>query len=116
MAYRRLPEVLAEHTGAVKVLHTLRPFAAAMAGEGEFSVQGLAFGRGQLSGNQGAAFGSPAIFALIKCFRFSPCRASAHLWLLLRCAAYCEINVGWHAGMAAARREYPAPAACSSQW
>jgi tRNA-splicing ligase RtcB (3'-phosphate/5'-hydroxy nucleic acid ligase) len=28
--------VLAEHTGAVKVLHTLRPFAVAMAGEGEF--------------------------------------------------------------------------------
>jgi tRNA-splicing ligase RtcB len=36
MAYRRLPEVLASHTGSVKVLHTLRPFAVAMAGEGEF--------------------------------------------------------------------------------
>jgi tRNA-splicing ligase RtcB (3'-phosphate/5'-hydroxy nucleic acid ligase) len=36
MAYRRLPEVLAEHAGSVKVLHTLRPFAVAMAGEGEF--------------------------------------------------------------------------------
>jgi tRNA-splicing ligase RtcB len=36
MAYRRLPEVLAEHAGTVKVLHTLRPFAVAMAGEGEF--------------------------------------------------------------------------------
>jgi tRNA-splicing ligase RtcB (3'-phosphate/5'-hydroxy nucleic acid ligase) len=36
MAYRRLPEVLAEHSGSVKVLHTLRPFAVAMAGEGEF--------------------------------------------------------------------------------
>jgi hypothetical protein len=36
MAYRRLPEVLAHHTGSVKVLHTLRPFAVAMAGEGEF--------------------------------------------------------------------------------
>jgi tRNA-splicing ligase RtcB len=36
MAYRRLPEVLAQHTGTVRVLHTLRPFAVAMAGEGEF--------------------------------------------------------------------------------
>jgi tRNA-splicing ligase RtcB len=36
MAYRRLPEVLAQHAGTIKVLHTLRPFAVAMAGEGEF--------------------------------------------------------------------------------
>jgi tRNA-splicing ligase RtcB len=36
MAYRRLPEVLAEHAGSVKVLHTLRPFAVAMAGDGEY--------------------------------------------------------------------------------
>jgi tRNA-splicing ligase RtcB (3'-phosphate/5'-hydroxy nucleic acid ligase) len=36
MAYRRLPDVLAKHAGTVKVLHTLRPFAVAMAGEGEF--------------------------------------------------------------------------------
>jgi tRNA-splicing ligase RtcB (3'-phosphate/5'-hydroxy nucleic acid ligase) len=36
MAYRRLPEVLGHHAGSVRVLHTLRPFAAAMAGEGEF--------------------------------------------------------------------------------
>ena len=36
MAYRRLPEVLAEHSGAIKVLHTLRPFAVVMAGENEF--------------------------------------------------------------------------------
>jgi tRNA-splicing ligase RtcB len=36
MAYRRLPEVLAHHEGTVKVLHTLRPFAVAMAGAGEF--------------------------------------------------------------------------------
>src|ERR1700680_4190944 len=36
MAYRRLPEVLAHHAGFVKVLHTLRPFAVAMAGAGEF--------------------------------------------------------------------------------
>jgi len=35
MAYRRLPEVLAAHTGTIRVLHTLRPFAVAMAGEGE---------------------------------------------------------------------------------
>jgi tRNA-splicing ligase RtcB len=36
MAYRRLPEVLAHHPGSVRVLHTLRPFAVAMAGAGEF--------------------------------------------------------------------------------
>jgi tRNA-splicing ligase RtcB len=36
MAYRRLPEVLAQHAGTVKVLHTLRPFAVVMAGDGEF--------------------------------------------------------------------------------
>lgn len=36
MAYRRLPEVLAHHSNSVKVLHTLRPFAVVMAGEGEF--------------------------------------------------------------------------------
>lgn len=36
MAYRRLPDVLAHHAGSVKVLHTLRPFAVAMAGAGEF--------------------------------------------------------------------------------
>jgi tRNA-splicing ligase RtcB len=36
MACRRLPEVLAQHAGSVRVLHTLRPFAVVMAGEGEF--------------------------------------------------------------------------------
>ena len=36
MAYRRLPEVLAHHAGSARVLHTLRPFAVAMAGAGEF--------------------------------------------------------------------------------
>jgi tRNA-splicing ligase RtcB (3'-phosphate/5'-hydroxy nucleic acid ligase) len=36
MAYRRLPEVLAEHAGTINILHTLRPFAVVMAGEGEF--------------------------------------------------------------------------------
>ncbi|MBV9117277.1 MAG: RtcB family protein [Acetobacteraceae bacterium] len=36
MAYRRLPDVLAQHAGTIRVLHTLRPFAVAMAGEGEF--------------------------------------------------------------------------------
>ncbi len=36
MAYRRLPEVIAEHAGTVRVLHTLRPFGVAMAGAGEF--------------------------------------------------------------------------------
>ncbi|KMO31425.1 metallophosphatase [Methylobacterium variabile] len=35
-AYRRLPDVLAEHAGTIRVLHTLRPFAVAMAGAGEF--------------------------------------------------------------------------------
>ena len=32
MAYRRLPEVIAQHARTVKVLHTLRPFAVVMAG------------------------------------------------------------------------------------
>jgi tRNA-splicing ligase RtcB len=36
MAYRRLPEVLAEHAGTIRVLHSLRPFAVVMAGAGEF--------------------------------------------------------------------------------
>ena len=36
MAYRRLPDVLKHHAGSTKVLHTLRPFAVVMAGEGEF--------------------------------------------------------------------------------
>jgi len=36
MAYRRLPNVLAEHASTAKLLHTLRPFAVAMAGAGEF--------------------------------------------------------------------------------
>lgn len=36
MAYRRLPDVLAFHHGTIRILHTLRPFAVAMAGEGEF--------------------------------------------------------------------------------
>lgn len=36
MAYRRLPEVIAQHAGTVRVQHTLQPFAVAMAGEGEF--------------------------------------------------------------------------------
>jgi tRNA-splicing ligase RtcB (3'-phosphate/5'-hydroxy nucleic acid ligase) len=36
MAYRRLPEVLGHHAGSVRVLHTLRPFAVAMAGAAEF--------------------------------------------------------------------------------
>jgi tRNA-splicing ligase RtcB len=36
MAYRRLQEVLAKHGGSIKVQHTLRSFAVAMAGENEF--------------------------------------------------------------------------------
>ena len=36
MAYRRLPDVLAQHAGTIRVQHSLRPFAVAMAGEGEF--------------------------------------------------------------------------------
>ena len=36
MAYRRLPDVLAHHAGTIRVLHTLRPFAVAMAGGDEF--------------------------------------------------------------------------------
>jgi tRNA-splicing ligase RtcB len=34
--YKRLPEVLKEHEGTVRVLHTLRPIGVAMAGAGEF--------------------------------------------------------------------------------
>lgn len=36
MAYRRLPDVLAHHAASVKVLHTLHPFAVAMAGNAEY--------------------------------------------------------------------------------
>ena len=36
MAYRRLPDVLARHSASTRVLHRVRPFAVAMAGEGEF--------------------------------------------------------------------------------
>ena len=36
MAYRRLPDVLNHHAGTVRILHRLRPFAVAMAGEDEF--------------------------------------------------------------------------------
>lgn len=36
MAYRRLPEVLAQHAGSIRLLHTLRPFAVAMAGADVF--------------------------------------------------------------------------------
>lgn len=36
MAYRRLPDVLAHHDASTRVLHTLRPFAVAMAGSNEF--------------------------------------------------------------------------------
>lgn len=35
MAYRRLPEVLAHHAKSTRVVHTLRPFAVAMAGANE---------------------------------------------------------------------------------
>src|SRR6516164_2952147 len=35
-AYRRLPDVLKEHAGAVKIEHTLRPFAVVMAGADVF--------------------------------------------------------------------------------
>lgn len=31
--YKRLPDVLAQHEGTVRVLHTLRPIGVAMAGE-----------------------------------------------------------------------------------
>jgi tRNA-splicing ligase RtcB len=36
MAYRRLPEVLAQQAWTIRVLHPLRPFAVAMAGEAKF--------------------------------------------------------------------------------
>ena len=34
--YKRLPEVLGEHQGSIKTLHTLRPLGVAMAGANEF--------------------------------------------------------------------------------
>jgi tRNA-splicing ligase RtcB len=50
MAYRRLPEVIAQHAGTVKVLHTLRPFAVVMAGTRELDpLEGLARERFLLS-------------------------------------------------------------------
>ena len=33
-AHRRLPNVLAEHAETIRIEHRLRPFAAAMAGQG----------------------------------------------------------------------------------
>jgi tRNA-splicing ligase RtcB (3'-phosphate/5'-hydroxy nucleic acid ligase) len=36
MVYRRLEDVLAYHKGTIRIEHTLRPFAVAMAGPGEF--------------------------------------------------------------------------------
>jgi tRNA-splicing ligase RtcB len=36
MAYRRLDDVLAHHGASARVVHRLRPFAVAMAGDGEF--------------------------------------------------------------------------------
>src|SRR5208337_4402366 len=35
MCYRRLPEVLAQHAGSIRVLHTLKPFVVVMAGARE---------------------------------------------------------------------------------
>lgn len=35
-AYRRLPEVLGEHSGTIEVVHTLKPFGVIMAGANEF--------------------------------------------------------------------------------
>jgi tRNA-splicing ligase RtcB (3'-phosphate/5'-hydroxy nucleic acid ligase) len=35
-AYKRLDEVLAHHAGTMRILHTLKPFAVLMAGEGEY--------------------------------------------------------------------------------
>ena len=34
--YKRLPEVLEQHAGSIRVLHTLTPLGVAMAGENEF--------------------------------------------------------------------------------
>lgn len=36
MAYKRLPEVLDFHAGTIAIKHRLKPFAVAMAGDGEF--------------------------------------------------------------------------------
>ena len=34
--YKRLPDVLAEHAGTIRILHTLKPLGVAMAGANEF--------------------------------------------------------------------------------
>jgi tRNA-splicing ligase RtcB len=34
--YKRLPDVLAEHSGTIRLLHTLKPLGVAMAGANEF--------------------------------------------------------------------------------
>jgi tRNA-splicing ligase RtcB len=34
--YKRLPEVLEEHAGTIRILHTLTPIGVAMAGTNEF--------------------------------------------------------------------------------
>jgi tRNA-splicing ligase RtcB len=34
--YKRLPDVLAEHEGSIRILHTLRPLGMAMAGADAF--------------------------------------------------------------------------------
>ena len=34
--YKRLPDVLAEHSGSIRVLHTLRRLGVAMAGRDEY--------------------------------------------------------------------------------
>src|SRR5262249_43659215 len=49
MAYCRLPEVIAQHAGTVKVLHTLRPFAGRMGDARARSLEGQAHQRFLLS-------------------------------------------------------------------
>jgi tRNA-splicing ligase RtcB (3'-phosphate/5'-hydroxy nucleic acid ligase) len=44
----RLPEVLAQHAGSIRLLHTLRPFAVVMAGTGEIDPFNDQFSRAPL--------------------------------------------------------------------
>lgn len=60
MAYRRLPDVLAEHAGTIWVL---RPFAVAMASNGEFDPFGINLRRNGLRNVRAAICHCPGLSA-----------------------------------------------------
>ncbi len=66
--------------------------------------------------SKGRPSGRHRYLRLDQMLSFSRPGFSGRRWRLLRCAivqaACCEISVGWHAGIPAARQEYPEPAAC----